>query len=164
MAADLAHEGQPAVLNDVSRYRQLCEALSHARAARASRRDECFAFIERFVQGLIRFLKIPPEFVRLAPPDGRRDEGALTVSAASSLGEDGFWRTGLHLTICGRAPRTCSVVVALVLHTKKQGEHFHLKLSSEGPEVSIRDVPDADFSPAYDFVFQRLLSSLQSPA
>jgi hypothetical protein len=164
MTANLVGDAQALVLKDVSRYRQLCDALSHSRAARASQRDECFAFIERFVQGLIRFLKIPPEHVRLAPPDGSRDEGPLTVSAASSLAEDGFWRTGLHLTICGPAPGALSVVVALVLHVKKREKNFLFKLCSDGPAIEIPDASDTDSSPAYDFVFQRLLTSLRAPA
>jgi hypothetical protein len=164
MAADLASRGQASVFDGVSRYRQLCDALAHARAARAAQRDECFAFIERFVQGLIRFLNIPAEHVRLAPADGARDAGPLTVSAASSLAEDGFWNTGLHLTICAEAAGTPSVAVPLVLHIKKQETRFLFKLFSEGPEIEIADGPGADPSPAYDFVFQQLLNSLRAPA
>ena len=164
MAPNLAREGQASVFKDDSRYRQLVDALSYSRAARASQRDQCFAFIERFVQGLIGFLTIPSDHVRLAPPDGPHDEDALTVSAASSLAEDGYWRTGLHLTINGQAPGKLSVVVALVLHIKKQEEHFLFKLCSNGPAIEIPDAPDADTSLAYDFVFQQLLTSLGAPA
>jgi hypothetical protein len=146
-------------LEGVSWCRQLCDALTHARAAR---RDECFVFIERFVQGLILFLEIPAEHVRLVSADGSCDAGPLTVSTASSLAEDGFWNTGLHLTFCGEAPGTSSVAVLLVLHVKKKEEKFLFKLFSEGPEIEIADGPGADPLPAYDFVFQQLLASLRA--
>jgi len=163
MYADFPHAGQSTAERDGSRYGQLCDALSDSRAARASQRDECFSFVERFVQGLIRFLEIPPEFVRLALPDGSRDEAPLTVSGASSLADDGFWRTGLDLTIRGRAKRSPCVVVTLVLHVKKQDGEFSFKLFPDAPTLRIADAPEADLSPAYDLVFQQLMTWLRSP-
>jgi hypothetical protein len=101
MYADFFRMAQSTEADDGSRYGQLCDALSHSRAARASQREECFSFVERFVQGSIRYLEIPPDLVRLALPDASLDEAPLTVSGASSLAEDGFWQTGLNLTIRG---------------------------------------------------------------
>jgi len=162
MTANLARDVQGPVSVDISRYDQLCDALVHSRALRVSERDECFAFIERFVQGMIRFLKIPPHRVKLAAPDGQHDEGPLTVSAASSLGEDGFWQTGLNLTVCDQAPGAVSVVVTLVFHIRKKEKTFLFKLFSDGPALEIPDARDADPSPAYDFVFRQLLASLRA--
>jgi len=164
MYGDFSRVAQSAAVDDSSRYGQLCDALSHSRAARASQRDECFSFVERFAQGLIQFLEIPPDLVRLALPDGSLDEAPLTVSGASSLAEDGFWQTGLNLTIRGRAGRSPSVVVTLVLHVKKKDGVFSFKLLPDGPILRIADTPDADLSPAYDLVFQQLLTWLQTPA
>lgn len=161
MYADSPRAARSGAPRERSRCGQLCDALSHSRAARASRRDECFSFVEHFVQGLIRFLEIPSDLVRLAHPDGPRDEAPLTVSGASSLAEDGFWRTGLNLTIRGRAGRSPSVVVTLVLHVKKNGE-FSFKLFPDAPVLRIADAPDANLSPAYDLVFQQLLTWLRS--
>ena len=163
MYADFLRVARSTAAGDGSRYGQLCDALSHSRAARASKREECFSFVERFVQGLIRYLEIPPELVRLALPDASPDEAPLTVSGASSLAEDGFWQTGLNLTIRGRSGRPPSVVVTLVLHVKKNGV-FSFKVLPEGPVLRIDDAPDADLSPAYDLVFQQLLTWLQSRA
>jgi hypothetical protein len=147
-----------------SRYEKLCAALARARAERVARRDECFAFIERFVQGLIRFLKVPPDRVQLAPADGAAPNGPLTVGAASSLAEDGYWKTGLHFTIGGDAPGAVSVVVALVLHIKKKERNFLFKLMPDAAPLKLASVPDAKPSDAYDFVFQQLLDSMGSPA
>ena len=164
MYADFSRVAQSAAADDSSRYGQLCDALSHSRAARASQRDECFSFVERFAQGLIQFLEIPPDLVRLALPDGSLDEAPLTVSGASSLAEDGFWQTGLNLTIRGRAGRSPSVVVTLVLHVKKKDGVLSFKLFPDGPILRIADASGADLSPAYDLVFQQLLTWLHSPA
>ena len=65
-----------------SRYEQLCDALAQTRAERVARRDECFAFIERMVQGLIEHLKIPSDLVRLTPPSGPPSEPCGTSDAA----------------------------------------------------------------------------------
>ena len=164
MYADSIRVTESTAADDDSRYGQLCDAFSHSRAARASQREECFSFVERFVQGLIRYLEIPPDLVRLALPDGPLEEAPLTVSGASSLAEDGFWQTGLNLTIRGRAGRSPSVAVTLVLHVKKKDGVFSFKLFSDGPILRIDDAPDADLSPAYDLVFQQLLTWLRSPA
>jgi hypothetical protein len=164
MYADFLRVGASSAVGDDSRYGQLCDALSHSRAARASQREECFAFVERFVQGLIQYLEIPPDLVRLALPDGSLDEAPLTVSGASSLGEDGFWQTGLNLTIRGRAGRSPSVAVTLVLHVKKKKGLFSFKLFADGPILRIDEAPDADLSPAFDLVFQQLLTWLRSTA
>jgi hypothetical protein len=163
MAADLAREARGPVFVADSRYGQLCEALVRARAERVARRDECFAFIERFIHGLIDFLRIPRDRVRLAPANGGAADGRLTLGAATSLGEDGFWRTGLQLTIGGGAPGTVSVVIPLVLHIKKKDRNFQFKLMPDGMPLEISAAPDADASHAYDFVFQRLLDAMRSP-
>jgi hypothetical protein len=165
MAAFLTQEAERPVLVDDSRYVQLCEALSRARAERVARRDECFAFIERFIQGLIQYLKIPLDLVRLAPPSGESspNDAPLTVGAASMLGEDGYWQTGLQLKIGGQTPGAVAVVVALVLHIKKKDRNFLFKLMPDGPAIKISDAPGADASHAHDFVFQQLLDSLRGP-
>jgi hypothetical protein len=163
MYGDFLQAPASTAADEDSRYGQLCDALSNSRAARASQREECFSFVERFVQGLIGYLEIPPDLVRLALPDGSLDEAPLTVSGASTLVEDGFWQTGLNLTIRGRAGRSPSAVVTLVLHVKKGDGVFAFKLFPDGPLLRIDDAPDADLSPAYDLVFQQLLTWLQSP-
>ena len=164
MAVDLVRDPQSAVFIEDSRYEQLCSASARARAERVARRDECFAFIERFVHGLIRFLKAPPDRVRLAPADGSAPDAPLTVGGASSLGEDGYWKTGLHLSIGGDAPGAVSVVVALVLHIKKKERNFLFKLMPDAAPLKLAGVPEVEPSDAYDFVFQQLLDSMGSPA
>jgi hypothetical protein len=164
MSADLAEEAPASVATGGSRYNQLREAVSRSRATRASQRDECFAFIARFVRGLIRFLEVPPDLVRLGPPDDTHHIDSLTVSAASSLAEDGFWKTGIHLKICRQAAGSPSVVVTLVLHTRKTDGCFLLKLLPDAEALRIPDAADADLSPAYELVFQQILDWLQSHA
>jgi hypothetical protein len=159
----VTREPQGPVLTSDSRYEQLCDALVQARAERVARRDECFAFIERLVQGLIDHLAIPSDLMRLAPPIGVPGDDPLTVGAASTLGEDGYWQTGLHLTIGGQAFGSPSLVVALVLHVKKKDGVFLFKLAPDGPTLKISEEPDADASEAHDFIFQQLLDSLRIP-
>ena len=130
---------------------------------RVARRDECFAFIERMVQGLIEHLKIPSDLVRLAPPSGPPGDEPLTVGAATTLGEDGFWQTGLHLTIGGRSFGSAALVVALIFHVKKKDGTFLFKLAPDGDTLKVSDDPDADVSEAHDFVFHKLLDSLRVP-
>jgi hypothetical protein len=164
MPGHLARESQGTVFVEDSRYEQLCAALARARTERVARRDECFAFIECFVGGLIRFLEVPPDCVRLAPADGSTCAGPLTVGAASSLGEDGTWQTGLQLDIGAGATGAASVVVALVLHIQKKERNFLFKLRPDAAPRTLSGAPDADRSEVYDFVFQQLLASMRGPA
>lgn len=163
MAVYVAREPQAPVSTRDSRYEQLCEALAHARAERTARRDECFSFIERMVQGLIEHLKIPSELVCLVPPAGRPGNEPLTVGAASTLGENGFWQTGVHLTIGGRKFGSAALVVTLVFHVKKKDGTFLFKLAPDGETLKVPDDPDADASEAHDFIFHKLLDSLRVP-
>jgi len=162
MAAYITNEAEGPGISSESRYEQLCDALARARTERAARREECFAFIERTIQGLIEHLEIPSELVLLAPPDGTPGE-ELTVGAATRLGHDGFWQTGVHLKIEGKSFGSPSLIVALVLHVKKQEGAFLFKLTPDGPTLKVSDDPDADATEVHEFVFHRLLDSLRVP-
>jgi hypothetical protein len=163
MSAAAASEAGGPILTSDSRYDRLCDALAQSRAERVARRDECFAFIERLVQGLIEHLRIPSDLVRLAPPSGPASREPLTVGAASVLGDDGFWQTGVHLTIGGQTFGSAKMVVALVFHVKKKNGTFWFKLAPDGETLKISDDLDADTTEVHEFVFNQLLDSLRVP-
>jgi len=163
MAAYIPHDAGGPRLPGESRYAQLCDALEQSRIERAARREECFAFIERTIHGLIEHLEIPSELVLMAPPDGPPGR-ELTIGAATRLSDDGFWQTGVHLKIEGKSFGSPSLIVALVLHVKKQGDGFLFKLTPDGLTLHVSDDRDADASEVHEFVFRRLLDSLRFPA
>ena len=144
-----------------SRYAQICEAWYRRHRTRLDRRDAAFLFVERFVAGLIDFLEIPPERVELAPPDDSVDEAPCTVSAASAPARDGFWCTGLRLTLVSPMPRVPRLSVKLMLHFKEWQGTYLFKLHLDGDAVELRDAPDADLGPGFELIFDELLVWLE---
>ena len=144
-----------------SRYAQICDAWYRRHRTHLDRRDAAFAFVERFVVGLIDFLEIPPKRVGLAPPDDSVGDAPRTASAASAPARDGFWCTGLSLALVSPVPRVPRLSVRLMLHFKEREGTYLFKLHRDGRTVELRDAPDADLGPAYQLIFDELLVWLE---
>ena len=91
-----------------TKYEEMREAVNTARKNAEQYRERCWKYMNLLFTGFVRYCAIPPDCVTLLKWNGIMGEGSafesaepssFTMMGATVLGDDGFWRLGLRISL-----------------------------------------------------------------
>jgi len=147
----------------MSKYDELCSIYRESRNEYFHFEKECFAFAERLVGQMVKYLSIPDEQIKLFPTVGDASPTLIySVRDAMRMGPDTFWYLGLGIELqCRNCPDTPDQPVLINLAIRKDGDQFIVKISDkdQGHRIKENLSNTNDF---FDYLFNAVKDLLQA--
>jgi hypothetical protein len=141
----------------MTRFDELCHALSAARKKYLRWRSDFIVFAEELRDNLQEYLSSPIDKVKFAPLNEPRHRDAVySVREALFLDADTVWHLGIAITLYempgGVGEETHILDIQI---TKKTGKYL-LQLAPHSQEFTVDSGERATFQPFFDFIFAEL--------
>jgi len=146
----------------MSKYEELCQAYANSRKTYVEYRNACFGFAQDLIEGLVNFLQVPEERIRLVPVNRDPDpEAVYTLSSAMHLDEDTYWHVGVVVDLSDPAGAFPPQAVLIKLLVKRHDGTFYVRLGQDGDDMRVRDGYPQDMALVMEHVFTTIKESYE---